>query len=175
MTIRELPHVARLAICLGSSGELLLNDSTRATTIRPLFPTAWKFEIAYSALSCVTIAIMDDMASRLNFTQPVLLRIGFACARGDLVLGHDGGRTGGISVTAKPTAQLLQLVNLPADKMEASVRGLLGTRLRRIENRQADSPGWMYVQSRKATCGDCCSITGRTTLRYAARKDSSIN
>jgi type II secretion system protein D len=55
----------------------------------------------------------------------------------------------GTVVAAKPTAQVLQMVNLPADKIEANLRSLLGTRLRRIENREPDAPGWMYVHSAK--------------------------
>ncbi len=92
---------------------------------------------------------MDDMASRWNSTQPVLLRIGWLCAPAILCWAMTAAAQTVSVVTAKPTAQVLQIVNLPVDKMEASVRGLLGKRLRRIENREADSPGWMYVHSAK--------------------------
>ncbi len=88
---------------------------------------------------------MAETASRLRSTPSVLVRVGCLCAAAISCRAATAAVQTTTITATKPAAQVLQMANLPADKMEASLRSLLGSRLRRIENLPADAPGWVFL------------------------------
>ena len=51
------------------------------------------------------------------------------------------------NVATQPTMKTLRLANLPAEKMESVLRGLLGDRLRPLENTTDNRPGWLFTHA----------------------------